>query len=332
VLLNKRQQHSSIWTRIFFRSQPLRKMQLEETRYLITIKDMKTQCFSAKSSFHWMICCAAMGLASTALAQSQRYYPQQAPAYPQQPQYGQPQYSQPPPSYQPPPANYGNPGYAYPQQPQKRYENPVEFMPKFGKRMGEMFRRLFYGRQPSGWEQPPQGSGYSLDNNPRHQAYPQQQPPPGYYPQQPAQPSAQSQPRYSYPPQQIAPPSTKSSTPTTQSKSNSTTRSYTPPKVGSTPPKTTPPPKISTAPPKPKAPAPAPTPPPTVTTRRSETTAPEPPSKTASSGGSFPKGGKTSKAGRVTSPYAPYKELDVTGLESGSLALDPTTQKVFEVP
>ena len=48
--------------------------------------------------------------------------------------------------------------------------------------------------------------------------------------------------------------------------------------------------------------------------------------------GSFLVGKKTSKPGRVVSPYAPYNELDITGLPSGSLALDPTTQKVFEVP
>ena len=43
-------------------------------------------------------------------------------------------------------------------------------------------------------------------------------------------------------------------------------------------------------------------------------------------------GTKTSKPGRVKSPYSPYAELDVSGLPSGSLALDPTTQKVFRVP
>lgn len=43
-------------------------------------------------------------------------------------------------------------------------------------------------------------------------------------------------------------------------------------------------------------------------------------------------GSKTSKAGRVKSPYPPYNELDVSGLTTGSLALDPTTQKVFKVP
>jgi hypothetical protein len=50
------------------------------------------------------------------------------------------------------------------------------------------------------------------------------------------------------------------------------------------------------------------------------------------SSGSFLVGKKGSKPGRVVSPYAPFNELDVTGLPTGSLALDPTTQKVFEVP
>jgi hypothetical protein len=52
----------------------------------------------------------------------------------------------------------------------------------------------------------------------------------------------------------------------------------------------------------------------------------------APSSNSFMVGKKTSKPGRVMSPYAPYNELDITGLPSGSLALDPTTQKVFQVP
>lgn len=48
--------------------------------------------------------------------------------------------------------------------------------------------------------------------------------------------------------------------------------------------------------------------------------------------GSFLRGKKAAKPGHVISPYPPYRELDVSGLASGSLALDPTTQKVFEVP
>jgi hypothetical protein len=43
-------------------------------------------------------------------------------------------------------------------------------------------------------------------------------------------------------------------------------------------------------------------------------------------------GSKTTKEGRVKSPYAPFNELDVTGLPTGSLAMDPTTGKVFRVP
>jgi outer membrane biosynthesis protein TonB len=45
-----------------------------------------------------------------------------------------------------------------------------------------------------------------------------------------------------------------------------------------------------------------------------------------------PTGSRTSKSSRVKSPYPPYNELDVSGLSSGSLAMDPTTQKVFRVP
>lgn len=52
----------------------------------------------------------------------------------------------------------------------------------------------------------------------------------------------------------------------------------------------------------------------------------------APASGTFLRGKKTGKEGRVISPYPPYRELDVSGLSSGSLALDPTTQKVFEVP
>lgn len=46
----------------------------------------------------------------------------------------------------------------------------------------------------------------------------------------------------------------------------------------------------------------------------------------------FPTGTPGKRPGRVVSPYAPHNELDVRGLSSGSLALDPTTQKVFKVP
>lgn len=48
--------------------------------------------------------------------------------------------------------------------------------------------------------------------------------------------------------------------------------------------------------------------------------------------GSTLTGTRTTKAGLVKSPYPPYNELDVTGLPTGSLAMDPTTGKVFRVP
>lgn len=51
-----------------------------------------------------------------------------------------------------------------------------------------------------------------------------------------------------------------------------------------------------------------------------------------SSSQSFPVATPSKTPGRVISPYLPNKELDVKGLPSGSLALDPTTQKVFKVP
>ena len=48
--------------------------------------------------------------------------------------------------------------------------------------------------------------------------------------------------------------------------------------------------------------------------------------------GGYPVGKKTPRAGRVTSPYPPYRELDVSDLASGAMALDPITRKIFIVP
>ncbi|MCB1275931.1 hypothetical protein [Prosthecobacter sp.] len=283
----------------------------------------------------WLGWCAIIAITATASAQTQRYYPQpQGGAYPpQQPQYSQPA---PPPGYQ----QQQPRGYAYPPQPQPRYESPIQFLPKFGKRMSEMVRRLFYGQDPTGYDYPPPGygtnGGRNLDADPRQYQAPNypQQPAPGYqYPQQ------QGQPRYSYPPQPNTPtqgpqPQTKSATPppAAQNKtpSPSSTRKYSPPKVSETPSRTPDKPSATVQKKEIKPDLPPPT---TPTMRRSETTPKEPPATTSSGGsGSFLKGKKTSKPGRVISPYPPYKELDITGLESGSLALDPTTQKVFEVP
>ncbi|MFZ4766638.1 MAG: hypothetical protein ACOYMN_16925 [Roseimicrobium sp.] len=64
----------------------------------------------------------------------------------------------------------------------------------------------------------------------------------------------------------------------------------------------------------PPAPAPAPAPPRSSSSKEVQTATP------------------TGKPGRVKMPFAPYTELDITGLPSGSLAKDPATGKVFRVP
>jgi hypothetical protein len=47
---------------------------------------------------------------------------------------------------------------------------------------------------------------------------------------------------------------------------------------------------------------------------------------------SVPYGTRTNTPGRAKSPYPPHRELDVSGMKSGSMAKDPTTGKVFRVP
>jgi hypothetical protein len=70
---------------------------------------------------------------------------------------------------------------------------------------------------------------------------------------------------------------------------------------------------------------------PTPPIQETQTTPKETPA-TNPSAGQFLVGKKTATAGRVISPYPPHQELDVSGLSSGSLALDPTTDKVFQIP
>lgn len=52
----------------------------------------------------------------------------------------------------------------------------------------------------------------------------------------------------------------------------------------------------------------------------------------SSSSGEHPTATKTGKPGRVKVPFPPYRELDVSGMASGSLARDPTSGKIFRVP
>ncbi|SKA98376.1 hypothetical protein SAMN02745166_02742 [Prosthecobacter debontii] len=311
------------------------------------------------------------GLALPAVAQQGYSYPPppgygQSPAYPQQ-GYGQRGYPQ---------QGYSQPQYS---QPRTEYVSPMEFLPTFGRKFGDMFRRMFYGDSaPQGYSSQPQSQhggypqGRSLDNAPpsyqsHYGQYPQQgyATQPSYPSQQPRyqQPTAQGQmppqqPQYQTPPQQRLP----TNPPTQQgSRMNSS-----------------PPPRVSVKPKAPQSSPPAKYTPPTITKKSSpavQDTPPSPPKKevkqskssssseyyplpgaqpkkeeappsstassskpktnsssTAGNSGSFLKGKRAGKEGRVISPYPPYQELDVTGLSSGSLALDPTTQKVFEVP
>jgi len=46
----------------------------------------------------------------------------------------------------------------------------------------------------------------------------------------------------------------------------------------------------------------------------------------------FPPAIKTDSPNRVKSPYPPYRDLDVTGLPTGSLAKDPSTGEIFRMP
>ncbi|TDU64568.1 hypothetical protein EI77_04018 [Prosthecobacter fusiformis] len=226
------------------------------------------------------------------------------------------------------------------------------------------------GYSPHGYPMP--GSGGNLDsappsyqshygqpqtgiNQPRYQqppayAQPGYQQPPSSYPQQPRY---QQAPGTQAPQYQLPPPPTKSQTPPPSGRvSNPPTSKSTPaPKTSQAPPKKYTPPTLS----KKSTPAMEEMPPPvekkdTAAASKTEyyplpggkpktedakpSSAPSKPAtdKTAGNNGSFLKGKRASKEGRVISPYPPYQELDVTGLSSGSLALDPTTQKVFEVP
>jgi hypothetical protein len=261
----------------------------------------------------------------------QHQYVNPAPVYRQAPTYGQPQrYAQP--SY--PQQNYQ--GYNQPSQSQ--YVSPAEFLPNFGRKFGNLFRRVFYGdSSPTGYSPqayPPTGR---LDH-----------PPQGYVRDPEIAPSSPiTPPRYETPPPpttkiqpkvKSTPPSTsksvnqskKPSSTKTSNSSSSATRKYTPPSIT----RQTSKPLVEEEP---------------LPVVEKDNTPIDPPSQlpgskpkdqvksstnttAAANNGNFLRGKKGSKDGRVISPYPPYRELDVSGLSSGSLALDPTTQKVFEVP
>lgn len=77
--------------------------------------------------------------------------------------------------------------------------------------------------------------------------------------------------------------------------------------------------------------APKETPPAKTEEPKSKETKPSNPA--AGGDGTYPTGTMSAThPGTVVSPYPPHNELDVSGLPSGSLAIDPTTKKVFKVP
>jgi hypothetical protein len=258
---------------------------------------------------------------------------QQGTATPQSPNYA-------------PPANYNaaRPGYGEPR-------------PKVTERVGSFVRSLFYGElgsrsKPKGQ---PSYSGHSLDRPPQ----------PSYRPA-PDSPPSSTQPQRTSP--SPKPPTQKKTPPPAAKKPSG---QYQPPKVQNTPPAPRPTPKqpVKNNPPTPAPAEVKPNAPVEVPPQPQESATPEPnpvvadtlpsqeqppstassadqpppnapapaqedpkPTLPASNNNQFLIGKKTAVPGRVISPYPPHQELDVSGLSSGSLALDPTTNKVFQIP
>lgn len=60
--------------------------------------------------------------------------------------------------------------------------------------------------------------------------------------------------------------------------------------------------------------------------------APAPLAPTPPAAGSYPFASRTTNPNQVLSPYEPYNVIDVEGFKSGTLARDPSNQKIFRVP
>lgn len=265
--------------------------------------------------------------------------------------YGQ-NYSNP---QQQPVAHYQQPQQAYSQGGQSQYVSPMQFLPTFGRKFGDMFRRVFYGdAPPSNFSQPvpqyqpsPYQHSGNLDSNPTG-GYGQNPP---YVPRYNAAPQRGYAPRYETPPPQVekmprtpANPTGTDIPPTNKKrnaqgtnkppvKSSLESGKYTPPAISREPQgkRSEDGAQILKQPTEAQSESSTYRLPGSKPNVKDKSTMPNQPTATVGSG-NFLKGRKTGKEGRVISPYPPYRELDVTGLSSGSLALDPTTQKVFEVP
>lgn len=242
-----------------------------------------------------------------------------------------------------PPAGYSPDGYPMPGSGQSLDTAPPSYQSHYGQPQPGGIHQPRY-QQPQGYAQPQQQPGYA---QPQQPVYPS---PPRYQqaPQSQTQPGV---PQYETPPpqrQSALPPA--GSRPSVGTSSN-TVKPSSKPKTTQSPPKKYIPPTIT----KKSTPSVEEMPPPPLDKKETaaasqteyyplpggkpKTDAAKPSSSSSSTSksaagntGAFLKGKRASKEGRVISPYPPYQELDVTGLSSGSLALDPTTQKVFEVP
>lgn len=230
------------------------------------------------------------------------------------------------------------------------YEQPRQ---KTTQRVGNFVRNLFYGEigsKPNRNATNP-NPGRSLDGPPSasYRSVPDQPPARPTTTTSPAPTNtAPKKPAEKKPVTQYEPPKIRQTTPTPKPEPQAQL------KVDETPPSSTPEPKKEDPSPASQTP-PSPKPPPATTNltqttqatdsptpsdakpASNETTAkPEEPKptnpSTTSNGNQFLIGKKTAIPGRVISPYPPHQELDVSGLGSGSLALDPTTNKVFQIP
>jgi hypothetical protein len=250
-----------------------------------------------------------------------------------------------------------NPSYAPPAEYNASrgvYEQPRQ---KMTQRVGSFVRNLFYGEigSRSNRNATNPNAGRSLDRPPSasYRSVPDQPPTKPITTNKPAPTktpatTASKKPAAKKPVTQYEPPKIRQTPPTPKPEPQAK------PKVEETPPAPTPEPKkeepspASQTPPSPEPPAsttnlaqttpatdsPTPSdakPASNETTAKPEEPKPTTPS-TASNGNQFLIGKKTAVPGRVISPYPPHQELDVSGLGSGSLALDPTTNKVFQIP
>lgn len=264
-------------------------------------------------------------------------------------------------------ANYAPPA-GYRQQPGYGGYQPQR--PNVGERVGGFVKRLFYGEPQAAYPQPQYNSGYqsgrSLDappaatrrSVPTYQSSNASKPPaPLDKPTPTSKPKVTKKPETSlaktasskYTPPRIKP---ESSAPKSEPKPAPQKVEEQPPAPAPTPTRTepapyTPPSPQDTPPVIDNKPSEAPT---TLASLNSSqpnavtsSTTPTPPVQETqstpketpvsnSTSGQFLIGKKTATPGRVISPYPPYQELDVSGLSSGSLALDPTTDKVFQIP